>query len=363
MKSGTYSSDHTSSPETSDPNELVTVSIGSSALTRIAEPRPVSNDYAVEKRAVTDLVLADVDLRRVSSEIGEALAGNIARNGLFHPLIVTKSNVLIAGFHRLWAVRKLGWSHVPVVVLHDADGWQAALVAIDENLIRRSLSVLERCERLRARKTIYNELYPETARPGARRQQSNSDNQRNNFANINRPCFAREVSVHLGTSERTIQQEVQIATSLSSDVKDLLWLTELANNKLMLLNLSRLPHDLQLGRAMEMLSNNPDDTAPTERHDDKTPPAKAPQSEGDQLRELIKLAIDVHETSPDLTPLLLAEVFAEAGAWLWRAQATFETLSGLCSQFMRQNSETPVGRVSSMNSLNLSRPSDADAVF
>jgi ParB-like chromosome segregation protein Spo0J len=58
---------------------------------------------------------------------------------------------LIAGRHRLEAVRSLGWSEIlaTVVAFDDVD---RMLAEIDENLIRNDLSDLERSEHLAERK-------------------------------------------------------------------------------------------------------------------------------------------------------------------------------------------------------------------
>src|SRR4051812_23697724 len=73
------------------------------------------------------------------------LADSISTLGLLQHLVVTEQNKLVAGGHRLEAVKRLGWTTVPVTVIELSD-LQADLAAIDENLVRNDLSRLERFE-------------------------------------------------------------------------------------------------------------------------------------------------------------------------------------------------------------------------
>lgn len=77
------------------------------------------------------------------------LALNIAKNGLLQPIVVNKNDnngyQLIAGFHRLIAVKNLGWETVPAHVRKKDDTPIKAL-ALTENIIRRNLSLIEECQ-------------------------------------------------------------------------------------------------------------------------------------------------------------------------------------------------------------------------
>ena len=56
----------------------------------------------------------------------EELARSIAAVGLMNPITITQDNTLIAGLHRLEAVKLLGWTEIECVV-SEADGLQAEL--------------------------------------------------------------------------------------------------------------------------------------------------------------------------------------------------------------------------------------------
>lgn len=100
----------------------------------------------------------------------EELARSIAAVGLMNPINVTQDNKLIAGLHRLKAVKLLGWTEIECTV-SDADGLQAELAEIDENFVRAGLSHRELGDLLLRRKELYEAIYPET-RQGQRNGQT-----------------------------------------------------------------------------------------------------------------------------------------------------------------------------------------------
>ena len=69
--------------------------------------------------------------------------------------------MVIAGRHRLEAVRKLGWRRIRATI-HDDDADAVLLVEIDENLVRADLSPAERALHVAKRKELYEKLHPET---------------------------------------------------------------------------------------------------------------------------------------------------------------------------------------------------------
>ena len=69
---------------------------------------------------------------------------------------------LVAGAHRLSAAKKLGWELIPCVVAPPEDDDRAALMEIDENLMRGELSPAERAVHIDERKAIYERLHPQT---------------------------------------------------------------------------------------------------------------------------------------------------------------------------------------------------------
>jgi hypothetical protein len=52
----------------------------------------------------------------------ETLAASIAAVGLLQPITVAPDGTLLAGQRRLAAARRLGWQHIPVIVLGESLG-------------------------------------------------------------------------------------------------------------------------------------------------------------------------------------------------------------------------------------------------
>ena len=89
------------------------------------------------------------------------LADSILELGMINPVMVDQSYTLIAGLHRLEAMKLLGRTEIECTV-SDLAGLQAELAEIDENFIRKDLSDAEFRELLLRRKEIYESLHPET---------------------------------------------------------------------------------------------------------------------------------------------------------------------------------------------------------
>jgi ParB family chromosome partitioning protein len=77
---------------------------------------------------------------RQRRELGdiEALMESIRTVGLLHPLVVRPDGLLIAGFRRHSAIKRLGWDQVPVTVVTGLDEARQLLLAErDENVCRK----------------------------------------------------------------------------------------------------------------------------------------------------------------------------------------------------------------------------------
>jgi ParB family chromosome partitioning protein len=109
---------------------------------------------------------------------------------------------LIAGLHRLEAVRKLGRATIQAGVVKGLDADQALLDEIDENLIRAELSPAERALHLSIRKRLYEKLYPET-RHGGDRRPGRSSSQIENLK-----AFVQDTAEKTGKGRSTIARDV-----------------------------------------------------------------------------------------------------------------------------------------------------------
>jgi len=112
-------------------------------------------------------------LRAVDLDHAAHIAASISQIGQQAPIHVATIHgdglhPLIAGAHRVEALRLLGQEEALAIIL-DADEQHARLVEIDENLMRRELSELDRAVFLAERKAIYEARHPETRAGGTRR--------------------------------------------------------------------------------------------------------------------------------------------------------------------------------------------------
>jgi len=189
---------------------------------------------------IKDILISKIVVKRGRRKVNQEKAAQIAESitaiGLLHPISVNKKYELVAGHHRLEAYKKLGRKSIPAIVTEK--GLKADLMEIDENLIREELSVLERGECLRKRKEIYEELYPQPYKGGPGR--GHTEKQRTAFV-----PFTEDSANKTGSSRRYIEQAVQIANNIPPDLKRMIANTELADNKVELLQLARLDHTLQ----------------------------------------------------------------------------------------------------------------------
>jgi ParB-like chromosome segregation protein Spo0J len=102
----------------------------------------------------------------------DALAESISNIGLIQPITVVpcakyrdgqkvEAFRLVAGHHRVAAMRKIGWTECSARVLPDSTSALAAeLMEIDENLCRAELSAAQRAKAIKRRKEIWEAMRP-----------------------------------------------------------------------------------------------------------------------------------------------------------------------------------------------------------
>ena len=176
--------------------------------------------------------------RPVDSTKVSELAQSIAEIGLINPITVTADKTLIAGAHRLQAAKMLGWGDITACVL-DLTGLAAELAEIDENLIRNELHYIDRGVQLARRQDIWETLYPETRHGNTA---ARSEVKRNNFV-LQKP-FTQDTAETLGISRRTVEQEIQIADSLTPEVAEIVKSADIP--KTAALKLARLEPEKQM---------------------------------------------------------------------------------------------------------------------
>ncbi len=177
----------------------------------------------------------------------EELARSIAAVGLMNPVTVTQDNTLIAGLHRLEAVKLLGWTEIECTV-SNADGLQAELAEIDENFVRTGLSHRELGDLLLRRKELYEAIHPET-RQGQRNGQTAKNDKLTVLA---AKPFSEDTADKLGISKRTVERLVQTAANLTPEAKKTIRDAGDKITKGDALKISRLPPDQQAEAAADL---------------------------------------------------------------------------------------------------------------
>lgn len=164
------------------------------------------------------------------------LAESIRELGLLNPLTVDREKVLIAGLHRLEAVKLLGWAEVECTV-SSLEGLQAELAEIDENFVRSDLSVVEYGEMLLRRKEIYEAIHPEVRHGGDRK----SGRIKCAKCTLDTPkSFVDDTAEKLKVDPCTVRRQIQTARNLTPETKEIIKDADTKISRKAALKLSRL---------------------------------------------------------------------------------------------------------------------------
>ncbi len=185
--------------------------------------------------------------RRAASEKDiEELAFSIEEIGLLNPITLTEDYTLIAGLHRLEAVKQLGWTEVECTIT-DLEGPSAELAELDENFARANLSPLELGELLVRRKEIYETLYPETKAGTAQAIGMNKAKGNNVNCNLQsrKKSFIEDSADVMGSHPSTVARHIKIVSELTPEAKDILRGAEKPVSSAVLKKISKLPPEQQ----------------------------------------------------------------------------------------------------------------------
>jgi ParB-like chromosome segregation protein Spo0J len=179
-------------------------------------------------------IKVNLDSAFISEQKVSELCESINAIGLLQPIAVSETFELIIGRHRFLAFQKLGLPRIPGIIL-SLDSIRQQIAELDENLVRRNLSVLERGQTLKRRKELYESLHPETKR-GCYSRNKNE----NRGANEKREGFTRKISAECEISARTAQRLIQIAGRLNEETSLLIRNHPIANRQTDLARLSEM---------------------------------------------------------------------------------------------------------------------------
>ncbi|NBK80097.1 chromosome partitioning protein ParB [bacterium D16-76] len=193
--------------------------------------------------------------RDAEPEDVEILAKSIAELGLLNPITIDQENTLIAGRHRLEAAKLLGWTEIECTVT-DLQGLQAELAEIDENFVRKNLSIIDFGNLLLRRKEIYETLHPETKAGTAQAIGMNKavgNNVAEKFSATSK-SFVDDTAEKLGVTPRTVRNQLQTAKNLTPSAKEIIRGADTSIKKKDALKLSRLEPEQQEDAATQLVA-------------------------------------------------------------------------------------------------------------
>lgn len=198
-------------------------------VARRAEMVQVSSIRVQPERAVNE-----ANVRKLMRSIPEI--------GLQAPIGITADFALVYGRDRLEASLRLGYLEIPCNILDTNDPRVLRLTAIDENIARKRMTVLERADLFLERKEIYEQLHPETKLGGAPGKKGGGKKAKT--ATV--ATFADETAESTGDSPRTVRLYTQIARSITPEAKQAAADTSIARSPRELTALTRVPSEMQL---------------------------------------------------------------------------------------------------------------------
>lgn len=179
--------------------------------------------------------------RELSTTHVRELADSIRELGLLNPITIDKGHTLIAGLHRLEAVKLLAWTEIACTV-SSLEGLQAELAEIDENFVRNDISALEFGDMMLRRKEIYEMLHPESKHGGDRKSEKIKTNK---IRFDSAKSFVQDTAEKLGVVPRTVELQIQTAKNLTSEAKDIIKGSDTKITQKAALKLSRLQPEQQ----------------------------------------------------------------------------------------------------------------------
>ena len=220
-----------------------------------------------------DEIIVPDSRRDVDPEIVKHLAASIKEIGLQHPITVQANKgqfTLVAGRHRLEAVRSIGEDRIAATVVK-FNSIEAELWEISENLHRADLSQIERDVQV----ARWAELRKQKRELERARDGKDVSRQADAKPMGGRPEGGiREAARELGMSEVDVRRAIKVA-SLSDEAKSIARDTGLDDNRSALLEASREPTERQAEKLAEIAA-------------EKTQPHSAESLENRQYRTLVQ---------------------------------------------------------------------------
>lgn len=255
----------TGAPATSEGRSL--------SFARVASVEPVPTDRSIR----VDRIIKGERLRAADPAAVEAKRVSMRESGQISPILVRPAPdqpgwfVLVAGLHRLEAAIAEGWPTIRADVRQLTDD-EARLIEVDENLISKGLTPLERAIFVDVRLQVWGRLHPERVIK-AEAEDASAAPKRGRPANSvklteflgDTPAtmgFSAETAEDLGLSASTIERALRIARGLSALTLAKVAGSKVAKNEGLLRQLAALPDKGEQLRAAEALISEKAKTFP-----------------------------------------------------------------------------------------------------
>lgn len=187
-------------------------------------------------------------LRAVEEDHALAIQASILEHGLLNPITVrstpnqdkgAKPYTLVAGAHRLRAIELNDANDTIEAMVVEADGAEAQLIEIEENVFRNDLSSLDRAVFIQTYRDVWEQKYGKIQRGNP--QFSNSVNLTELLSDEAARGFSAHVAARLGLSKASVERSDRIAKNLPKPLREKLRGTPAADNQSLLLKLAKLP--------------------------------------------------------------------------------------------------------------------------
>ena len=206
---------------------------------------------------IKSIAIADIHvpprLREVEEDHALAIQASIVEHGLLNPVTVRRTPAkrgtpytLVAGAHRFRAIELLDDAEIDAVVVA-ADGDDAVLIEITENLFRNDLSVLDRAQFVATYREVWERKYGEINPKGGRPK--NRVNLTQLLQDEAEAGFSRHVAARLGVSKESVKRLNKIAQYLRADTREAVRGTAVADNQAQLLRLAKMEPRTQAAAA------------------------------------------------------------------------------------------------------------------
>ncbi|MCI9864911.1 ParB/RepB/Spo0J family partition protein [Rhizobium skierniewicense] len=199
-------------------------------------------------RATMSEIYVGERLRPIDSDYAEGIAASMSEHGQISPIMIRRTPAkkgtpytLVAGGYRTTAANLLGWTEIDAIIVK-ADGVEAQLLEISENLYRNELNPLDRAIFILKYRELWEEKHGKINPKGGRPEKQGHDD----------PVFAKgralseKVQERFGFGAKTYQRATRIGMNLDPVLRNAVRGTSAENDQSQLLKLAKLSREDQI---------------------------------------------------------------------------------------------------------------------